>query len=155
MPLEFHVVIGQIMTHPDQDIHMRHIKNMHLFPKYLISHGISNSSLNIKYYFFQQVRGEIYEVDDDALNDLDVLEDHPNWYLRREEWIEFEAKSDTTTSSKVKCFLYALPGFKNELLKHETYDCYDAYGSHGKLYSIQYETDHDMSYIRNAVCTKN
>uniref|UniRef100_A0A0A9VXG6 Gamma-glutamylcyclotransferase family protein n=1 Tax=Lygus hesperus TaxID=30085 RepID=A0A0A9VXG6_LYGHE len=63
------------------------------------------------------IKGEIYEVDRKMLSNLDILEDHPNFYVRRLEEIEFN-------STTHQCWTYFLPKFKPGLLEKKMLDCY-------------------------------
>ena len=98
--------------------------------------------------FHQSVRGEVYEVDDAALEGLDKLEHYPGWYLRREEPIRVKHSTDESTRV-LNCHTYLLPGFKRELLELEMLECFEE--SHGKMYSVNYEHEVGIDYIRKAV----
>ncbi|XP_026480866.1 putative gamma-glutamylcyclotransferase CG2811 [Ctenocephalides felis] len=55
------------------------------------------------------VSGEIYEVDDKMLSNLDVLEDHPNLYVR-------ELADVSSDESRHSCWIYLLKTFPPALL---------------------------------------
>ncbi|XP_068621972.1 putative gamma-glutamylcyclotransferase CG2811 [Battus philenor] len=80
-----------------------------------------------------QVQGEVYEVDDNMLAKLDILEDHPNYYIREIDNVEI-MKSDTNETQKIKCWIYFLKNFKEELLSRQMLENYSSSGSHGMPY---------------------
>lgn len=59
---------------------------------------------------------------------LDILEDHPNFYKRREE----EIKSTVTDS--MTCWTYFLTGFRSHLLNLPKFENYSSSGDHGLVY---------------------
>lgn len=69
-----------------------------------------------------QIQGEIYEVNETLLKILDDFEEHPNYYRRREEEIEWK------NCQKIKCWVYFLPKFKEEMLKLEFLSDYNSIG---------------------------
>ncbi|XP_057187078.1 gamma-glutamylaminecyclotransferase C [Triplophysa rosa] len=87
----------------------------------------------------QQVRGEIYEVDDNLLKFLDVFESCPELYQRTlvqlevEEWAG-EDEDKLKTGSIVESFVYTTTTYKPEWLQYPTYENYDTYGDHGLKY---------------------
>ena len=90
----------------------------------------------------------MYEVDDDVLTRLDELEHYPDWYTRREEQILVHGISEGPPT-ELKCHVYLLPGFKQELLELEMLECFTE--CHGKEYSIAYEHEVGLDYIVKAV----
>ena len=60
------------------------------------------------------MEGEIYEVDQEALSALDILEGHPSWYARTPCQIIMTAES--ANKIEVTCHLYFLTNYKKELL---------------------------------------
>lgn len=62
----------------------------------------------------KRVQGEVFNVDDVMLKNLDVMEDVPAFYSRHLVPIEL-----TDQRSVIDCWLYALPDFKEELLQKE------------------------------------
>ncbi|KAJ8707245.1 hypothetical protein PYW08_011379 [Mythimna loreyi] len=79
------------------------------------------------------VQGEIFEVDDTMLSKLDILEDHPNYYVRE---IDDITVTDAVTKNQesVQCWVYFLKNFKEELLLRPRFDSYSATGPHGLVY---------------------
>ncbi|KAG5899877.1 hypothetical protein JTB14_012340 [Gonioctena quinquepunctata] len=77
-----------------------------------------------------QVRGELYEVGDTVLADLDILEDHPNFYIR--ELHDVAPLNDQ--NSTVKAWIYMVKNFKKDLLNEPFFESYKSAGSHGKKY---------------------
>ncbi|CAK1593130.1 unnamed protein product [Parnassius mnemosyne] len=79
------------------------------------------------------VEGEIYEVDNKMLGNLDILEDHPNYYIREIDNIEIK-KDDVDNTETMKCWIYFLKSFKEELLTKPMLENYSSAGSHGLPY---------------------
>ncbi|XP_004924989.2 putative gamma-glutamylcyclotransferase CG2811 isoform X2 [Bombyx mori] len=93
------------------------------------------------------VKGEIYEVDDKMLSNLDILEDHPNCYIRDKNDIVL---TDSTHRTVMKCWVYFLKMFKPELLSKPFLEDYKSEGDHGMRYcesQDEYCTDEDMNEI--------
>ena len=50
------------------------------------------------------IHGEVYEVDENMLKNLDILEDHPNYYQRRPEKVFLSSTDDAEGSMQsIKC----------------------------------------------------
>ncbi|XP_063908247.1 putative gamma-glutamylcyclotransferase CG2811 isoform X2 [Zophobas morio] len=75
------------------------------------------------------VKGELYEVNDKVFANLDILEDHPNYYIREER--EVQCLED---NKKVTTWIYFIKNFKSELLKQTTFESYSSEGPHGLKY---------------------
>ena len=75
--------------------------------------------VSVTVFFSPGILGEIYNVDDNMLKSLDVIEDAPNYYIRRQEEIDLVDK-EGQVSNPITCWLYILPDFKEELLNDET-----------------------------------
>ncbi|CAB3223116.1 unnamed protein product [Arctia plantaginis] len=83
------------------------------------------------------VKGEVYNVDEDMLGRLDLLEDHPNYYEREQDDIlivKENSFSGQATEQHERCWVYFLRKFKPELLKYPMLDSYTSGGPHGKQY---------------------
>ncbi len=69
----------------------------------------------------QNVCGEIYEIDDTALEEIDKFENHPILYTRDVIWVEYTSDADDTDikseQKKIRCYTYLLKDFKPELLE--------------------------------------
>ncbi|XP_044738391.1 putative gamma-glutamylcyclotransferase CG2811 isoform X2 [Chrysoperla carnea] len=76
------------------------------------------------------VKGEIYEVDEKMLKNLDILEDHPNFYERDQYLLK-----NLQTNETNQCWVYFLKKFQPYLLEKEFYTSYSNNGSHGLKYS--------------------
>ncbi|XP_060077242.1 gamma-glutamylaminecyclotransferase C-like [Ylistrum balloti] len=97
------------------------------------------------------IRGEVYEVDERMLEALDGLERHPVFYRR--EMIPVTCEDGCV----VECGCYLLFDFRKELLELQFYDSYDSNGSHNLPYVLRSErktNDKDgistvMSLVKN------
>nr|XP_049699874.1 putative gamma-glutamylcyclotransferase CG2811 isoform X1 [Helicoverpa armigera] len=89
------------------------------------------------------VKGEIYEVDDNMLHKLDMLEDHPNYYVREKDKIVIstQVSEDTETETTVQCWVYFLKNFKPELLDRPHLESYSSKGPHGLPYMDRSKRD--------------
>ncbi|CAH1116114.1 unnamed protein product [Phaedon cochleariae] len=85
------------------------------------------------------VKGELYEVDDKVLTDLDVLEDHPNFYTRK---LYDVLTLDGQNISKV--WIYMIEQFKPDLLNEIFYESYSSLGNHGKKFVERYNYSRDI-----------
>ncbi|KAJ8704459.1 hypothetical protein PYW07_011647 [Mythimna separata] len=79
------------------------------------------------------VMGEIFEVDDTMLSKLDILEDHPKYYIREIDEI-MVADAEGKNQESMKCWVYFLKNFKEELLSRPQFESYSATGPHGLVY---------------------
>ncbi len=71
-------------------------------------------------HFYQQVHGEIYEVDSNVLSTLDELEGHPTWYKRTKcEIITTATIPGIQAGDMVSCFAYFLTDFTEKFLSHD------------------------------------
>ncbi|KAM3955447.1 putative gamma-glutamylcyclotransferase CG2811 [Aphomia sociella] len=91
------------------------------------------------------VKGEIYEVDNTMLSKLDILEDHPNYYVREIDDIEVR-KPDSCDTETLKCWVYFLKNFKPQLLSRPLMEVYSSNGSHGLPYSERSKRDPNYNY---------
>lgn len=82
----------------------------------------------------QMVAGEIYEVDDNMLKNLDILEDYPAWYIR-------EKRNFQLSSGLITAWVYLLKTYRNSLLELPFVDEYKSKGSHGLVYCEPSERD--------------
>ena len=79
---------------------------------------------------FQNITGDVIDVDDKMLHHLDMLENHPTFYKRE----DIEVKLDDISTT---CTAYFLQDFKPELLELTSFDSYSAekMKSMNKLYT--------------------
>lgn len=77
----------------------------------------------------QQIRGEIYEVDDQMLKFLDEFEGHPGYYRRERISVTSVEKNET-----LEPFVYFLTRYKQSMLELPLLTNYDSYGEHGRRY---------------------
>ncbi|KAJ0170336.1 hypothetical protein K1T71_014264 [Dendrolimus kikuchii] len=90
---------------------------------------------NIPFLLYQPgtghyVKGEIYEVDNTMLSNLDILEDHPNYYIREiDEILVCTDKVETH-----QCWVYFLKSFKPDLLSRQHLEDYSSKGDHSLPY---------------------
>lgn len=75
----------------------------------------------------------MYEVDDNMLAHLDILEDHPNYYIREETEVH-----SLDESNKFKAWLYFIKNFKPSVLKQQMFESYSNYDEHGLKYVNRY-----------------
>lgn len=80
--------------------------------------------------------GEIYQVDDQTLEALDRLEEHPTFYVREKECIQRLDNKQT-----VECWVYFLKKFRPELLNSTFLTEYSSTGPHGLVYAERYLRD--------------
>ncbi|KAK7792149.1 hypothetical protein R5R35_000416 [Gryllus longicercus] len=73
------------------------------------------------------VIGEVYEVDESMLKHLDVLEEHPDFYVREIREVQSENK-------RIDAWVYFIKKFRPNLLNEPFLEEYSSYGSHGKRY---------------------
>jgi gamma-glutamylaminecyclotransferase len=95
------------------------------------------------FILLQNLKGEVYKVDQQTLQELDVLENHPTLYERELQ----EVKSSDGTLLKV--WIYLLKTFKPEMLELEFYDCYESKGEHGKVYISRYLRESSVTTPEN------
>lgn len=92
-------------------------------------------------FLFQNIVGEVYRVDDEMLSNLDILENHPQWYVRRQErvQIKFYANSEQEGTETILAWIYFLPNFKRTLLTLPLISNYSSSGEHGRRYVERYK----------------
>lgn len=88
----------------------------------------------------QNIRGEIYKVNDETLAELDKLENHPTLYVR-----ELLPCQELDSSTVHQAWIYKLKEYKPEMLELEFYESYESKGSHGKVYVARYARDVALS----------
>nr|XP_054761994.1 putative gamma-glutamylcyclotransferase CG2811 [Lytechinus pictus] len=84
------------------------------------------------------VQGEVYEIDNDILADIDEKEGYPDHYDRRKVKIIMDKMADGSEPTTLECWFYLLPRFRQSLLALEKHESYDSYGAHGKQYIQMY-----------------
>ncbi|XP_047484468.1 putative gamma-glutamylcyclotransferase CG2811 isoform X1 [Penaeus chinensis] len=90
----------------------------------------------------EQIEGEVYEVDEKMMSNLDILEDHPKLYERKKNKMTLEA-----TGEVVECWIYLLHKYRPDLLDLPMLKSYSSKGSHGKEYVAR--------YLREDFCKEN
>ena len=95
------------------------------------------------------IHGEIYEVDQKMLENLDVLEDHPNYYQRRPEKV---TKSDD--NCEIECWIYTLKKYKEEMLKLPMLSNYNSEDDHGRPYVPRCDREHLSNYYEDVMTNK-
>lgn len=83
---------------------------------------------------FQKVTGEVYEINDEMLSELDEFENHPDYYIRKQEYVLTKGESE-----RILVWMYFLPNFKKSLLELPFLSDYSSEGEHGLKYVTRYE----------------
>lgn len=96
--------------------------------------------------YFQNVIGEVYEVDESMLKHLDILEEHPTFYTR-----ELEQIVMCTDDVGLESWIYLLKKFKPEMLEREHFADYSSSGAHGLLYAERYQRDPSYNYKQDVI----
>lgn len=96
--------------------------------------------------YFQNVKGEVYEVDESMLKHLDVLEEHPTFYTRELQLIEL-----CTDGVRLESWIYLLKKFKPEMLEREHFAEYSSSGVHGLVYVERYQRDPSYNYKQDVI----
>ncbi|XP_059081198.1 gamma-glutamylaminecyclotransferase C-like [Tigriopus californicus] len=88
----------------------------------------------------QLIQGEIYQVDEEKLKHLDVLEDYPKWYTRRTERITILKSSHKSVESvqELECVMYFLLKHRPEMLELPFLNNYSSSGPHGLPFKYEY-----------------
>lgn len=84
-----------------------------------------------------RIFGEVYEVDDTILSDLDVLEEVPDFYSRDPHRV-----TSLRDGSEMTAWIYSIKNFKHELLELPTITEYHSNG----LYNADYFSNADYSH---------
>ncbi|KAK7013342.1 hypothetical protein SK128_018400 [Halocaridina rubra] len=79
----------------------------------------------------ENIEGEIYDVDDQMLASLDILEDHPKYYERKVRKALLQE-----TGEEVECWIYLLHRYKPHMLELPFLTSYTAKGDHGLEYIV-------------------
>ncbi|XP_073986174.1 putative gamma-glutamylcyclotransferase CG2811 isoform X2 [Rhodnius prolixus] len=86
-----------------------------------------------------KVFGEVYEIDEKMLHNIDSLEDHPHFYVRRLEDIYINESIN-------QCWTYFLPKIKPEMLNKEMFEWYSSSGPHNLVYCERYKREPNYNY---------
>jgi gamma-glutamylaminecyclotransferase len=92
----------------------------------------------------QNIQGEVYEIDDKMLTNLDILEEYPKLYTRREEEIKVIQEQPNGLPSLppvIFAWTYFLSDFRPELLQKPFLDSYSSEGPHNLPYVARYVRD--------------
>lgn len=92
------------------------------------------------------VIGEVYEVDEAMLQNLDILEEHPTFYTRELEQIEL-----CTDDVELESWIYLLKKFKPKMLEMEYFADYSSSGAHGLVYAERYQRDPFYNYKQDVM----
>lgn len=76
----------------------------------------------------------MYEVDSIVLEKLDILEDHPDFYLRE----LYDVIPINNPEDIQKVWIYVIKHFNNELLNQPLLANYSNFGSHNRKYVERY-----------------
>lgn len=99
----------------------------------------------ILHYFLGKganVWGEVYKVDTTILKMLDILEDHPNFYVR--ELYDVAPINNPEVVQKVS--IYVIKNFNNDLLNQPLLANYSTFGSHNRKYIERHLRDSNYDY---------
>lgn len=88
-------------------------------------------------WLFQEIKGEIYDVDTQMMEYLDIFENHPSFYKRQ------KTKVKLPNADITDCWIYFLPNFPDSFLDLQCFDSYDSNGEHGLAYVTRYQRDLD------------
>ena len=113
-------------------------KTVNLFPLVIASR------FNIPYLMDKpgtgkQINGELYRAGEDMVKHLDILEDYPKHYTRRQERVQLVEISEKDSEFKVGdvingAWIYLLADFKAEMLQLPFLTEYKSKGPHGLAY---------------------
>ncbi|XP_013395289.1 gamma-glutamylaminecyclotransferase-like isoform X2 [Lingula anatina] len=86
----------------------------------------------------QLVIGEVYDVDDEKMKELDLLEEYPKFYNRIKipVYILKDKDDDFGNDTDVLCWVYILEKFKPHLLELPFLSNYSSKGEHGLEFCI-------------------
>lgn len=79
------------------------------------------------------------------LANLDILEEYPKLYTRREEEIDLHCDNEGT-SRVVQAVAYFLSNFQPTLLERPHLDCYQSEGTHNLPYIARYIRDKEYDH---------
>lgn len=96
-----------------------------------------------------QVKGEVYEVDRKVLENLDILEEHPNYYVREQYEVE---RLDDPSKVESSVWIYMIKTFKKTLLDCPFLDSYSSQGPHGLVYVSRYLRNDTYDYKKEILC---
>jgi len=95
----------------------------------------------------KNIEGEVYEIDEKMLANLDILEEYPKLYIRRfEKIVVNEPKADSSslddssinTGNIIEAWIYLLKDFQPKMLELPNLECYSSSGPHNLPYSARY-----------------
>lgn len=72
---------------------------------------------------------------------MDILEDHPSFYVREEKQVQ-----DVNDGKLHTAWIYFIKNFKPELLQRQTYESYSNSDSHGLKYVERYLRSENSDY---------
>lgn len=91
-------------------------------------------------------------MDEKVLANLDILEDHPTFYVREQKQVQNINDGTVHTA-----WIYFIKNFKSELLQRPTYESYSNSDSHGLKYVERYLRNENSDYkleIFDNICNK-
>jgi len=92
---------------------------------------------------FQQIHGEVYDIDEKMLSNLDILEEYPKLYTRRQEKIIIK---DQNLERTIEAWTYFLIEFRSEMLSLPYLDDYSSTGPHNLPYFARYLRDEAIDH---------
>lgn len=81
------------------------------------------------------------------LSNLDILEECPKLYIRRQERItKISSESNDESNEIIEAWTYFLPDFKMEMLQLEMLEKYSTHDGHNKPYIARYIRDKEVDH---------
>nr|ACO11723.1 UPF0131 protein CG2811 [Caligus rogercresseyi] len=115
------------------------------------------SSFNIPYVLEKpgvgnQVIGELYSAKEEMLPHLDILEEHPKHYIRKQTPVKLIScpKDEALTSEEeeLSAWLYFLPTFRDSILELPYITEYSSKGNHGLPYKEREDRTASLDYVK-------
>lgn len=94
------------------------------------------------------MKGEIYEVDDIVLANLDILEGHPHFYTReKQNFLTLNVEN----GNAIEAYVYFVKNFKPHLLNEEMLETFSTNNPLGRRFVPREERDPTYDFKRDVV----